>query len=234
MRAMILAAGRGQRMRPLTDATPKPLLLVGGKPLIVWHIERLAAAGLRDIVINHAWLGEQIESTLGDGSAWGVHITYSPEIAGGLETAGGIVQALPFLGQKPFLVINGDVWCDWDPANASPIAARLSGSDRQAWLLLVDNPVQHPAGDFTLSNDSLVGVPARKAHALTFAGIGIYQPSFFAGLQRGTCAPLAPLLRLAMASCKVIGAHHRGQWEDVGTPERLAQLNEHLQQSMRR
>ncbi|TEA80209.1 N-acetylmuramate alpha-1-phosphate uridylyltransferase MurU [Allopusillimonas ginsengisoli] len=228
MRAMILAAGRGQRMRPLTDATPKPLLEAGGKPLIVWHIERLAAAGIRDIIINHAWLGDQIEALLGNGARWGVRIRYSPEPAGGLETAGGIVQALPFFNAQPFLVINGDVWCDWDPALARGIAQARPDPGLHAWLLLVDNPAQHPKGDFILHPNQTVGVPDGASRTLTFAGIGIYRPDLFSGLQPGVSAPLAPLLRHAMAAGKVTGSHHAGQWEDIGTPERLALLNQRL------
>ena len=168
MRAMILAAGRGERMRPLTDRLPKPLLPVGGKPLIAWHLERLAAAGFQDVVINHAWLGHEIERALGDGAAFGLRIRYSPE-ASALETAGGIAQALPLLGPDPFLVINGDIWCDWDPAAAPALAADLPSGG--AWLLMADNPPQHPAGDFTLTADGRVedGGEAR----LTFSGIGL-------------------------------------------------------------
>lgn len=157
MRAMILAAGRGERMRPLTDHSPKPLLPVGGKPLIVWHLERLASAGFHDIVINHAWLGQMIEDALGDGGRWGLRIRYSPE-AVALETAGGIAQALPLLsdGDTPFLVVNGDVWSDWDPAQAQGAAARMTQWDAHAWLLLVDNPVHHPHGDFRLAANGKV------------------------------------------------------------------------------
>ena len=223
MRAMILAAGRGERMRPLTDHTPKPLLEAGGKPLIVWHLERLAAAGLRDIVINHAWLGKQIEDRLGDGRTWGVRIQYSAE-ASALETAGGIVQALPLLGREPFLVVNGDVWCDWDPAQAMPRAQALRAHGDQAWLLLVDNPPQHPQGDFALEGERVAEAPA-GAPRLTYSGIGIYDPAMFAGLEAGVAAPLAPLMRAAMGRGKVRGAHHPGRWTDVGTPERLAQLD---------
>jgi len=226
MRTMILAAGRGERMRPLTDSTPKPLLEAGGKPLIVWHLERLAAAGLTDVVINHAWLGQQIEQRLGDGSEWGVRIRYSPE-AQALETAGGIVQALPLLGDAPFLVINGDVWCDWDPAAAHAAAGALRERGDQAWLLLVDNPVQHPKGDFGLSEGRVADVPA-EAPRLTYAGIGIYDPAMFAGLARGAAAPLAPLMRAAMGRGQVAGTHHGGRWTDVGTPERLARLDAEL------
>ncbi|MBV7481436.1 N-acetylmuramate alpha-1-phosphate uridylyltransferase MurU [Bordetella sp. BOR01] len=225
MHAMILAAGRGERMRPLTDHTPKPLLPAGGKPLIVWHIERLAAAGIRDIVINHAWLGEQLPAALGDGSRYGVRIAYSAE-PNALETAGGIAQALPLLGGQPFLVVNGDIWCDWDPAQAAPQARRLDAMQADAWLLLVDNPAHHPQGDFSLSADGRAGTdgPGR----LTFAGIGLYRPALFDGLATGMAAPLAPLLRQAMARGMVLGTHHAGAWTDVGTPQRLAALDARL------
>ena len=225
MRAMILAAGRGERMRPLTDTTPKPLLAVGGKPLIVWHIERLVAAGLRDIVINHAWLGQRIVDHLGDGGAYGARLRYSAEAAA-LETAGGIAQALPLLGDAPFLVINGDIWCDWDPAQARRQAAALDAAGAQAWLLLVDNPPQHPQGDFRLEDDGRVADDG--APKLTFAGIGLYRPALFDPVARGSAAPLAPLLRQAMARRAGIGARHAGRWTDVGTPQRLAALDGQL------
>ncbi len=219
---MILAAGRGERMRPLTDLTPKPLLPVAGKPLIVWHLERLARAGWREIVINHAHLGDQIEALLGDGDAWGVAIRYSPEPPGALETAGGIVHALPMLtnelGNEPFLVVNGDIFCDWDFSRAR-IGAAL------AHLVLVDNPPQHPDGDFTLENGKVgTGETAR----LTFSGIGLYRPTLFAGIERGRPAKLAPLLREAIAAGRITGEKHTGRWEDVGTPERLAALDARL------
>ncbi|MBO9331234.1 NTP transferase domain-containing protein [Achromobacter xylosoxidans] len=228
MRAMILAAGRGERMRPLTDRLPKPLLSVGGQPLIVWHLRRLAAAGIRDVVINHAWLGHEIERALGDGGALGVRIRYSAE-ASALETAGGIAQALPLLGDAPFLVINGDVWCDWDPARAPGLARELPAGG--AWLLLADNPVQHPAGDFHLAADG--SVHAQGEPRLTFAGIGVYHPSLFADIAAGTAAPLAPLLRQAMARGLVRGARHDGRWTDVGTPQRLADLDAELAGTVR-
>lgn len=223
MRAMILAAGRGERMRPLTDRLPKPMLPVGGKPLIVWHLERLAKAGFRDIVINHAWLGHEIEDSLGDGASHGVRIRYSAE-ASALETAGGIAQALPLLGDDPFLVINGDIWCDWNPAAARDVAPQLSESG--AWLLLVDNPAHHPAGDFLLKADG--HVLAQGEPRLTFAGVGVYHPSLFADVPRGAAAPLAPLLRQAMDRNLVRGARHAGRWTDVGTPQRLADLDAEL------
>lgn len=213
---MILAAGRGERMRPLTDHTPKPLLPVAGKPLIVWHLERLARAGFREIVINHAHLGEQIETLLGDGAAWGVRIAYSAEPPGALETAGGIANALPRLGDEPFLVVNGDIYCEWDFARARSVAVDL------AHLVLVDNPTHHPAGDFRLSNGK---VGAGDTAQLTFSGIGIYRPELFAGIARGSVAKLAPLLNAAMAVGRVGGEHYTGAWVDVGTPERLAALD---------
>ena len=224
MRTMILAAGRGERMRPLTDTCPKPLLPAGGLPLIGWHLRRLAGAGLRDIVINHAWLGEQIERTLGDGSDWGVSIRYSPE-AQALETAGGIAQALPLLGDEPFLVINGDIWCDWNPARAHTIAARLEALDWLAWCVLVDNPEHHPRGDFLLDSGRLADGDATR---LTFSGIGVYHPQLFADVARGTRAPLAPLLREAAARRRAGAERHDGRWTDVGTAQRLAALDAQL------
>jgi N-acetyl-alpha-D-muramate 1-phosphate uridylyltransferase len=225
MKAMILAAGRGERMRPLTDTCPKPLLCVAGKPLLVWHLERLARAGFREVVINHAHLGDQIEALLGDGEAWGLAIRYSPEPPGALETAGGIAQALPLLGGGPFLVINGDIFCDWDPAQA-----RLQDGDL-AHLVMVPNPPQHPEGDFVLA-DGKVGpstssgqAPGGMAHKLTYSGIGVYRPALFAGIAPGSVAKLAPLLREAMTVAKVSGERHDGRWTDVGTPERLAALD---------
>ncbi len=215
MKAMILAAGRGERMRPLTDITPKPLLPVAGKPLIVWHLERLVRSGLREVVINHAHLGDQIEAMLGNGDAWGLHIRYAAEPQGALETAGGIANALPLLGAEPFLVVNGDIFCDWD-------FGRASIGDALAHLVLVDNPAHHPAGDFTLDGAK---VGAGKTAKLTFSGIGIYRPALFAGIVRGQPAKLAPLLHDAIAAGRVTGEHYRGRWEDVGTPERLAALD---------
>ena len=212
--AMILAAGRGERMRPLTDHTPKPLLKVHDKPLIVWHIERLKKAGITQLVINHAHLGEQIEQTLGDGSSLGVSISYSPE-GTALETGGGIARALPLLGEQPFLVVNGDVWTD---INYSELA--LSEADL-AHLVLVKNPSHNPNGDFALNNDRVTSGGANK---LTFSGIGLYQPSLFVA-QPEELFPLAPLLREAMSLKKVSGFHHRGVWMDIGTPERLAEIN---------
>jgi MurNAc alpha-1-phosphate uridylyltransferase len=223
MKAMILAAGRGERMRPLTDHTPKPLLKVGGKPLIVWHIECLAAAGFKDVVINHAHLGEQIENALGYGSQWGVHIQYSPEKIA-LETAGGIANAMPLLGDAPFLVVNGDVFADID------FGALKLVSPNVAHLVMVDNPPQHAAGDFALSGGKL-GVDGIEK--LTFSGVGVYQPKLFAGITRGEPAKLAPLLKAAMAQGLVSGSHHQGTWHDIGTPERLQALDSQLLNSER-
>ena len=216
---MILAAGRGERMRPLTDHTPKPLLKVAGKPLIVWHIERLARAGICDLVINHAHLGQQIEDLLGDGAQWGVHIRYSREGEGrALDTGGGIFRALPLLGGAPFLVVNADVWCDLDPRQLN------LGADDLVQLVMVDNPPQHPAGDFHLAGGRL---SATAEPRLTYSGIGIYHPELFDGCSAGAF-PLAPLLRSAMTAGRAGGEHYRGRWTDVGTPQRLAELDRAL------
>jgi len=214
---MILAAGRGERMRPLTDHTPKPLLKVRGKPLIVWHLERLAAAGFHEVVINHAHLGKQIEDALGNGRQWGLSITYSPE-AVALETAGGIVKALPLLGDAPFLVVNADVFTDIDFA----VLKNVLGSHRLAHLVLIDNPPQHPQGDFALDGET---VRLEGARMLTFSGVAVYAPRLFEGLPADVPAKLAPLLRQAIESGEVGGEYHRGIWHDVGTPQRLEALN---------
>lgn len=217
MRAMILAAGHGTRMRPLTDKSPKPLLEVGGKPLIVWHIENLHRAGFKDIVINIAWLGDQIPAALGDGSQFGVNLYYSDEQQeGALETAGGILKALPLLGDEPFLVVNGDVWCDFPYSTINPLT-----NDKLAHLILVNNPSQHPEGDFSLKDNN---VSNGGENALTFSGIGYYHPALFKGLDFGK-HPLAPLLREKMSSRRISGEHFTGDWRDIGTPERLAELN---------
>lgn len=220
MKAMILAAGRGERMRPLTDHTPKPLLQVAGKPLLVHHIERLAAAGFDQLVINHAWLGQQIEDYLGDGARFGVHIRYSAEHEA-LETGGGIARALPLLGAEPFAVVNGDIWCDFAPAQ---LRTALQGDDL-AHLLLVANPEHNPNGDFQLQAGRLSA--AGDGPRLTFSGIGVYHPALFAACPAGAF-PLAPLLRQAMAAGRVSGALHQGLWCDVGTPARLAWLDAEL------
>ena len=218
MKAMILAAGRGERMRPLTDTTPKPLLTVGGKALIEHHIEAVARAGIHDIVINHAWLGEQIEQHLGDGSRFNVRIQYSRELGKALETGGGIFKALPLLGEEPFLVINGDIFTDID------IASLPSHIDGLAHLILVNNPEHNLGGDFALVNGK---VQSTGLTMLTFSGIGVYRPELFTGCQPGAF-PLAPLLRQAMVQGQVSGSHFQGLWLDIGTPERLAQLNREL------
>lgn len=221
MRAMILAAGRGERMRPLTDLTPKPLLPAGGKPLIAWHLERLAGAGFHDIIINHAHLGDQIEATLGDGSRYGVAIRYSAE-GEALETAGGIAQALPLLGDAPFLVVNGDIYTDMD---FSLLREQLP-HDCLAHLLLVDNPPQHAQGDFVLRHGRLLADDGSAR--LTFSGVGVYRPELFAGIVPGAKARLAPLLHAAIAESRVSAEHYRGIWVDVGTPERLQALEKQL------
>jgi N-acetyl-alpha-D-muramate 1-phosphate uridylyltransferase len=225
---MILAAGRGERMRPLTDHTPKPLLEVGGKPLIVWHIENLVRADIHEIVINHAHLGKQIEETLGDGSRFGACIRYSPE-AHALETSGGIAYALPLLGGDIFAVINGDIFCDYDFAKLRKQAARLKSNGGTTHLVLVSNPPQHPKGDFGLADgrvtDPRSSILNPESSILTFSGIGLYWPGLFADIPRGSIAPLAPLLRAQIALGKVSGEHHQGLWVDVGTPQRLAELD---------
>jgi MurNAc alpha-1-phosphate uridylyltransferase len=218
MKAMILAAGRGERMRPLTDHTPKPLLPVGGKPLIVWHLERLAKTGFKEVVINHAHLGKQIEEVLGDGSVWGLTIQYSPETIA-LETAGGIANALPLLGEAPFLVVNGDVFTEIDFGALQLLSPNL------AHLVMVDNPPQHPDGDFVLDSGKVADQGNQK---LTFSGVGIYHPALFVDVERGQAAKLAPLLRLAMAKGLVTGEHYHGVWHDIGTPERLSFLDKQL------
>ncbi len=220
---MILAAGRGERMRPLTDHTPKPLLQAGGKPLIVWHIERLVRAGITDLVINHAHLGAQIEQALGDGSQFGARIRYSSE-GTALETAGGIAFAQHLLGSEPFAVVNGDVYCDYDFARLPALAAQMRRNQDNAHLVLVDNPDHHPNGDFGLHGARVTDT----APKLTFSGIGLYRPELFAHIPRGTKAPLAPLLREQIALGKVSGEHHRGVWIDVGTPQRLEELDRQL------
>jgi MurNAc alpha-1-phosphate uridylyltransferase len=224
MKAMILAAGRGERMRPLTDSIPKPLLAVGGKPLIVWHLERLARAGLREIVINHSHLGERIVGALGDGSRYGCSIAWSAE-AQALETAGGLATALPLLGEQPFLAINGDVYCEFDYAPLAARARALPASGRLAHLVLVPNPAHNARGDFALDGDSL---RSEGEHRLTFAGIGAYLPEMLRGIRPGTKAALAPLLRAAMSQGRVGGELFAGRWEDVGTPRRLFELDAEL------
>lgn len=220
-RAMILAAGRGARMRPLTDHTPKPLLKVGAKPLIVWHIERLKAAGIESVVINHAHLGAQIESALGDGQQWGVNIDYSAE-ATALETAGGIANALPLLtengrDERPFLVVNGDVFTDIDFK-----ALTLAPSDL-LHLMMVHNPEHNPEGDFVVAEGRLLTSAGMR---YTFSGIGLYRPALFASLTKGQPYRLAPLIREAIAQGQAAASVHQGLWHDIGTPARLEAINQ--------
>jgi len=225
MKAMILAAGRGERMRPLTDSCPKPLLRVGGKPLLVWHIERLARAGIHDIVINHAHLGHMFRPLLNDGEQWGVNIEYSPE-KDALETAGGIANALPLLGNSPFLVVNGDVYCEFNYSLFIARALTRMAQGQLAHIVLVDNPAHHPEGDFVL--DASGRVSREGGSKLTYTGIGAFRPELFAEVQNGEKARLAPLLDSAISRERLSGEHFRGYWEDVGTPERLARLNTEL------
>jgi N-acetyl-alpha-D-muramate 1-phosphate uridylyltransferase len=221
---MVLAAGRGERMRPLTDAEPKPLLPVGGKRLIEYHLERLSAGGFRDVVINTAWLGDRIEAALGTGAQFGLAITYSHERPEALETGGGIFKALPLLGSAPFLLVNGDVWTDIDfgALRRDPPAGSL------AHLVLVRNPPQHPRGDFLLEQGLLSeGEGLRQ----TYSGVGIYRPQLFADCQPGKF-PLLPLLRRAIAQRALSGELHDGRWYDIGTPERLAALDAELSRAV--
>ena len=234
MRALIFAAGKGERMRPLTESTPKPLLAVGGKPLIEWHLEKLAAAGIAEVVINIAWLADRFEPALGDGSRWGLRLHYSYEGAEPLETGGGMLQALRWLGDEPFLAVNGDIWCDHDLASLPKQPPVL------VHLVMVDNPLQHPGGDFALDDEGRLHSEGETR--LTFAGIGVYRRELLEGW-RGIVddAPganetpprfkLAPLLRAAMRSGRATGEHHRGRWTDVGTPERLTQLDRQLRET---
>ena len=222
---MILAAGRGNRMRPLTDLTPKPLLAVGGKPLLFRHLEKFARAGFGMITINHAHLGGQIEAAVGDGSRWSLEVRYSAE-AEALETAGGIRNALPLIARPAFAVVNGDVYSDYDYAGLAAAIDRLADADTLAHLVLVDNPPHHPDGDFCL-DDGLVCASGRQL--LTFSGLGAYRAELFEPIARGEKHALAPLLRSQMPEGKVTGEHYRGLWSDVGTPGRLAELDARLQ-----
>lgn len=214
---MILAAGRGERLKPLTDTTPKPLIEVGGKPLIVHHLERLAAAGIGEVVINLAWLGDRIAEYLGHGEAFGLKIRYSPERPEALETAGGIVEALPMLGDAPFLAISADVLCDYP-------FERLVGLEISdpAHLVLVDNPPHHREGDFVLDSGR---VRAGGGRRLTYSGIARFDPTLFTGLSPGRRA-LRPVLEQAIAKDRVSGEHYTGRWADIGTPERLAKAQQ--------
>jgi N-acetyl-alpha-D-muramate 1-phosphate uridylyltransferase len=215
MKAMLLAAGRGERMRPLTDSVPKPLVPVGGRPLIVWHLLALARAGIREVVINLSWLGAQLRDALGDGSKFGVSIAWSDEGPVPLETGGGIFHALRLLGPDPFLVVNADIWTDID-------FGRLAlEPDAHAHLVLIPNPPHHPRGDFGLEGDRVVN---RETGRLTYTGVGVYSCEFFAGCTAGRF-PLLPLLNRAIAAGRARGEVHRGEWCDVGTAERLASLS---------
>lgn len=215
---MVLAAGRGERMRPLTDHLPKPLLPIAGKPLIAYHLEALARAGVREVVVNTAWLGAKLREALGDGSGYGVRILWSEEGAQALETGGGIHHALPLLGEAPFLLVNGDVWTDIDFAKLDIAREDL------AQLVLVPNPPQHPRGDFSLQGDRIGEASGEGVGRWTYSGIGIYRPELFAGCMPGKF-PLLPLLQAALRAGRLGGVVHRGRWQDIGTPERLAAID---------
>ncbi len=230
MKALIFAAGLGERMRPLTERTPKPLLAVGGKPLVEWHLEKLAACGVDEVVINVSWLAEQFPQALGDGARWGLRIHYSHEGATPLETGGGMLHALPLLGDTPFLLVNGDIWTDLD------FASLPREPDGLAHLVMVDPPAQATQGDFALDADGLVH--SEGAHRLTYAGLGVFRPQLLDGWHQHSrdagadeTPPrfrLAPILRAHMASGQIRGEHHHGRWTDVGTPQRLAELDASL------
>jgi len=217
MKAMILAAGRGERMRPLSDTIPKPLLHVNAKPLILYHIEKLASKGFKEIVINIAHLGQKIIDMLGDGSKWGVKIHYSDEReSGALESAGGIKNALSILGEESFLVVNGDIFCSYE------FDAGFELGEKLAHLVLVPNPAHNPQGDFGLDEEQ--EVVNKDAIQYTFSGIGYYNPKLFTLLDNSK-KPLAPLLREAIKKRKVSGELYSGEWHDIGTPQRLEEIN---------
>jgi MurNAc alpha-1-phosphate uridylyltransferase len=224
-RALILAAGRGERMRPLTDATPKPLLRVNGKALIAWQLERLAAAGIRDVVVNHAHLGEQLERALGDGSRWGVRIAWSREDSA-LETAGGIAKALPLLGTDPFVVVSGDIYTEFDYSRLAIAAEAIAGDSRRrcAHFVLVDNPPFHPAGDMGLAD----GRVRRDGPRLTYANIAVFHPAPFEAIAPGTHLKLFPWAYRLVDEGRVSGEHFRGEWDNLGTPAQLAELDRRL------
>ena len=235
MRALVFAAGLGERMRPLTDTTPKPLLVAGGKPLIAWHLEKLAALGITEVVVNTSWLAPRFPELLGDGSRWGLRLHYSHEGPVPLETGGGMLHALSLLGEAPFIAVNGDIWSDYDFARlpCQPLG--------DAHLVLVDNPEHHPQGDFVLDGEGRLA--SDGAPKLTFSGIGVYRPRFLAGWRdiigsapgAGETPPrfrLAPLLRATMDRGAVDGEHHVGRWTDVGTPQRLQELDRSLGQAV--
>lgn len=217
MRAMILAAGRGERMRPLTDRVPKPLLEVAGQPLIDYHLRKLALAGVTDVVINHAWLGAALEAHVGSGERFGVQVHWSPEPAGGLETAGGILQALPWLSGGDFIVVNGDVWSDFDYQKLQKLPVGCDGH-----LVLVENPAHNPRGDFALHEQQITRQPGQLNY--TFSGISVLSPALFEGLEPGF-HKLRPLFERAVSKGRLQGQLHTGAWCDVGTPERLQALN---------
>jgi len=228
MKALIFAAGLGERMRPLTDHTPKPLLEAGGKPLIAWHLEKLALAGVDEVVINTSWLADHFPRALGDGSHWGLRLHYSYEGPTPLETGGGMFRALPLLGNAAFIAVNGDIWTDFD---FSRLPSEPAGDTH---LVMVENPAHHPHGDFALDPQGVVHAAGEPR--FTFSGIGVYRPRLFQGWREvigNTLGAdgnpprfkLAPLLRHAMSQRRATGEHHAGRWTDVGTPERLAQLN---------
>lgn len=214
--AMLLAAGRGERLRPITDTLPKPLVAIAGKPLIVYHLEALVRAGIKDVVINLSWLGDKIRTALGDGARHGVRITYSEEGPVPLETGGGIHRALPLLGPDPFLVVNSDVWTDVDFTRLPSLE-----EDADARLLLAPNPPHHARGDFGLEGDFVV---EREADRFTYTGIGVYRPELFAGCVAGRF-PLLPLLKRAIGARRLRGEVYRGEWLDIGSPDRLAWLD---------
>ncbi|MCK5454673.1 MAG: nucleotidyltransferase family protein [Calditrichia bacterium] len=229
MKAMILAAGRGERLRPLTDQTPKPLLQIGGKALIEYHIENLVRSGINEIVINLSYLGEKIRAALGDGDRWGARIFYLEEGESALETGGGILHALPLLGDSPFVVVNGDIWTDFpfsDLSKQSP-----ENPKGLAHLVLTKNPEHHPDGDFMLDKGQ-VHSNNGQGHSLTFTGIGVYHPTLFSGCTEKRF-PLAPLLRKAMESGQVTGQAYAGMWMDIGTRQRLDELDMFLKSSAR-
>jgi MurNAc alpha-1-phosphate uridylyltransferase len=218
MKAMLLAAGRGERMRPITDSLPKPLVPIAGKPLIAWHLAALARAGIREVVINLSWLAERLRAALGDGSRYGVSIHWSDEGPVPLETGGGILRALPQLGPGPFLVVNADIWTDID------FGSLALAPQAHAQLVLVPNPPHNARGDFALDGDLVVD---RDSGRLTYSGVGVYRPEFFAGCSAERF-PLLPLLHRAIAARRVRGRLHPGDWSDVGTAERLAALEARL------
>jgi MurNAc alpha-1-phosphate uridylyltransferase len=220
MRAMILAAGRGERMRPLTDTMPKPLLQVGGKPLIEYHIDALARAGVQDIVINLAWKGSMLRDALGDGARFGIKLHYSDEGDSALETGGGIVRALPLLGEAPFIVVSGDIWCPYPFAS---LPARLNERD-VAHFVLVPNPSFHANGDFGLQTDRVINAADER---YTYANIGIFRPAFFEGC-RAERFPLVPIMLRRIDEARVSGELYEGRWRNIGTPAQLAELDREL------